>query len=84
MTERLQALKERAAKREQDEKVVPSVTGTTDIIRKMLGHKVSQAKIVETLIPMFIEKGATEALAKKRIRPLIYREMKKRASTKKK
>ena len=84
MTERFQALKERAAKRKQDEKVVPSVTGTTDIIRKMLGHKVSPKKIVETLIPMFIEKGATEALAKKRIRPLIYREMKKRASTKKK
>lgn len=27
-------IKERAAKRKQDEKVVPSVTGTTDIIRK--------------------------------------------------
>lgn len=68
----------------ESKKVVASVTGTTDIIRKMLGHKVSQAKIVETLIPMFIEKGVTEALAKKRIRPLIYREMRKRASTKKK
>jgi hypothetical protein len=50
----------------------------------MLGKKVSKAKIVERLTPMFIEKGATEALAKKRIRPLIYREMKKRESTKKK
>jgi hypothetical protein len=64
--------------------MVEAVTGTTKIIRKMLSHKVSQAKIVETLTPMFIEKGATEALAKKRIRPLIYREMKRRASTKKK
>jgi len=64
--------------------MVASVTGTTSLIREMLGEKVSQAKIVENLIPMFIEKGATEALGKKRIRPLIYREMKKRASTKKK
>jgi hypothetical protein len=64
--------------------MVASVTGTTRLIREMLGKKVSQAKIIENLTPMFIEKGATEALAKKRIRPLIYREMKKRASTKKK
>jgi hypothetical protein len=64
--------------------MVASVTGTTRLIREMLGKKVSQAKIVEKLIPMFIEKGGTEALAKKRIRPLIYREIKKRASTKKK
>jgi hypothetical protein len=64
--------------------MVASVTGTTRLIREMLGKKVSQAKIIETLTPMFVEKGATEALAKKRIRPLIYREMKKRASKKKK
>jgi hypothetical protein len=64
--------------------MVASVTGTTRLIREMLGKKVSQAKIVETLTPMFTEKGATEALAKKRIRPLIYREMKRRASKKKK
>ena len=66
------------------EKPITAVTGTTAIIKKMLSHKVSTKKIVETLTPMFIEKGATEALAKKRIRPLIYREMRKRASTKKK
>ena len=58
--------------------MVASVTGTTRLIREMLRKKVSQAKIVERLTPMFIEKGATEALAKKRIRPLIYRELKKR------
>jgi hypothetical protein len=64
--------------------MVASVTGTTSLIREMLGKKVSQAQIVERLTPMFIEKGATEALAKKRIRPLIYRELRKKASTKKK
>jgi len=64
--------------------MVASVNGTTRLIREMLGKNVSQAKIIQTLTPMFIEKGATEALAKKRIRPLIYRELKKRASTKKK
>jgi hypothetical protein len=64
--------------------MVEAVTGTTRLIREMLSHKVSQAKIIERLTPMFIEKGGTEALAKRRIRPLIYREMKKRSSTKKK
>lgn len=64
--------------------MVASVTGTTRLIREMLGKKVSQAKIVERLTPMFIEKGATEALAKKRIRPLIYRELKKRTFVKRK
>ncbi len=67
----------------EKEKQITSVTGTTDIIRKMLSHKVSPKKIVETLTPMFTEKGATEALAKRRIRPLIYRELKKRAANKK-
>ena len=67
----------------EKENQVASVKGTTEIIRKMLSHKISQAKIVETLTPMFIEKGATEALAKRRIRPLIYRELKKRAANKK-
>jgi len=66
------------------EKPITAVTGTTAIIKKMLSHKVSPKKIVETLTPMFIEKGGTEALAKKRIRPLIYRELRKKASTKKK
>ena len=37
----------------ENKKVVAAVTGTTAIIKKMLGHKISQAKIVETLIPMF-------------------------------
>jgi hypothetical protein len=63
--------------------MIDSVTGTTRLIREMLGKRVSQAKIVERLTPMFLEKGVSEALAKKRIRPLIYREMKRRVSTKK-
>jgi hypothetical protein len=65
------------------EKQVASVTGTTAIIKRMLSHKVSPKKIVETLIPMFTEKGISEALAKRRIRPLIYREHKKREANKK-
>ena len=66
------------------EKPITAVTGTTTIIKKMLSHKVSPKKIVETLTPMFTEKGISEALAKRRIRPLIYRELKKRTSAKKK
>jgi hypothetical protein len=54
-----------------------SVKGTTAIIRSMLKEGKSQEEIVAALTPMFVEKGATEALAKKRIRPLIYREVKK-------
>jgi hypothetical protein len=67
----------------EKEKQVASVVGTTEIIRKMLSHKVSPKKIVDTLTPMFTEKGISESLAKKRIRPLIYRELKKRAANKK-
>jgi hypothetical protein len=67
----------------EEEKQIANVTGTTEIIRKMLSHKVSPKKIVETLIPMFTEKGISESLARKRIRPLIYRELKKRAGNKK-
>ncbi len=62
----------------ENKKVVAAVTGTTAIIKKMLGHKISQAKIVETLMPMFTEKGISESLAKRRIRPLIYRELKRK------
>jgi hypothetical protein len=67
----------------EEEKQVLSVTGTTAIIKKMLSHKVSPKKIVETLTPMFAEKGISETLAKRRIRPLIYREQKKREANKK-
>jgi hypothetical protein len=67
----------------EKEKQIASVTGTTEIIRKMLSHKVSPKKIVETLTPMFTEKGISETLAKRRIRPLIYREHKKREANKK-
>lgn len=67
----------------EEEKQVPSVTGTTAIIRKMVSHKVSPKKIVESLIPIFTEKGISEILAKRRIRPLIYREQKKREANKK-
>ena len=66
----------------EKEKPVTAVTGTTAIIKKMLSHKVSPKKIVETLTPMFIEKGASEALAKRRIRPLVYRELKRREASK--
>ena len=66
------------------EEPITAVIGTTAIIKKMLSHKVSSKKIIETLMPMFLEKGASEALAKKRIRPLIYRELKKKTSAKKK
>ena len=62
----------------EEEKQIASVTGTTEIIRKMLSHKVSPKKIVETLTPMFTEKGISESLAKRRIRPLIYRELKRK------
>jgi hypothetical protein len=67
----------------EKEKQIASVTGTTEIIRKMLSQKVSPKKIVETLTPRFTEKGISESLAKRRIRPLIYRELKKRAANKK-
>lgn len=63
---------------------VPSVMGTTAAIKKLLSHKVSSGKIVSTLLPMFTEKGIDESLAKRRIRPLIYREQKKREVNKKK
>lgn len=63
---------------------VPSVMGTTAAIKKLLSHKVSTGKIVSTLLPMFTEKGIDESLAKRRIRPLIYREQKKREVSKKK
>ena len=66
----------------EEEKQVASVTGATAIIKKMLSHKVSPKKIVETLTPMFTEKGISESLARKRIRPLISRENKRRASKK--
>ena len=61
----------------ENKKEIGSVTGTSELIRDMLAKGKSQEEIVAALIPMFVEKGATEALAKKRIRPLIYRAMKK-------
>ena len=67
----------------EEEKQITSVVGTTEIIKKMVSHKVSPKKIVENLIPMFTEKAISESLAKRRIRPLIYRELKKRAANKK-
>ena len=66
----------------EKENQVASVKGTTAIIKKMLSHKVGPKKIVETLIPIFSEKGISETLAKRRIRPLIYREQKKREANK--
>jgi hypothetical protein len=56
---------------------IGSVTGTSELIRAMLAEGKSQEEIVAALTPMFVEKGATVALAKKRIRPLIYRALKK-------
>ena len=67
----------------EETKPIPSVVGTTAAIKKLLSHKVSTGKIVETLTPMFTEKGISEALAKRRIRPLIYRELKRKATKKK-
>ena len=68
----------------EETKPIPSVMGTTAAIKKLLSYKVSTGKIVSTLLPMFTEKGIDESLAKRRIRPLIYREEKKREVNKKK
>jgi hypothetical protein len=61
------------------EENMESVKGTTKLIRDMLKEGKSQGEIVTALTPLFVEKGVTEELAKKRIRPLIYRELKKGA-----
>ena len=56
------------------EKVTPIVVkGVTSTLKRLLGKKVSTSKILELVVPEFVDKGISEKVAKNRIHAYLFR-----------